>query len=62
MTDDLMGYKSLFGLAREPMAKRANCLASFEQGVNVTTWYGLLHYDYLMHQTGPVIFFSTYLI
>ena len=30
--------------------------------LSVTTWYGLLHYDYLIRQTGPVIFFSTYLI
>ena len=28
----------------------------------VTTWYGLLHYDYLIRRTGPFIFLSTYLI
>ena len=28
----------------------------------VTTWYGLLHYDYLIHRTGPFILLSTYLI
>jgi hypothetical protein len=30
--------------------------------ITVTTWYGLLHYANLIRRTGPVIFFSTYLI
>ena len=29
---------------------------------NVTTRYGLLHYDYLIRRTDPFIFLSTYLI
>ena len=33
-----------------------------QQSLGVTTWYRLLHYDYLIRRTGLFIFLSTYLI
>jgi hypothetical protein len=58
------GHKEIF---EQLLNTRAD--VNTQEGMNgnalqaaVTTWYGLLHYANLIPRTGPVIFFSTYLI